>query len=105
MEEKCERLKMKKSNLIDEIYKTTNMKKKDITLVVDTMFDVIKKTLQDGESVSISKFGSFVLTERKAKELYIPGTTDKVYVKAKKVIKFKPSIKLKNAVEKQLENV
>ncbi len=95
---------MKKSHLIDEIYKSTNFTKKDITLVVDTMFDIIKECLQEGESVSISKFGSFVLTDRRAKELYIPGTKDKVYVKAKKAIKFKPSIKLKDAVEHTLES-
>jgi nucleoid DNA-binding protein len=95
---------MKKSNLIDEIYKTTDFTKKDITLVVDTMFDIIKKCLQDGEAVSISKFGSFVLTDRRAKELYIPGTTNKVYVKAKRAVKFKPSIKLKDAVERTLES-
>ena len=95
---------MKKSNLIDEIYRATNYTKKDITLVVDTMFDIIKKCLQEGESVSISKFGSFTLIDRKAKELYIPGTTNKVYVKAKKAVKFKPSIKLKDAVEQNLES-
>ena len=94
---------MKKSHLIDEIQKTTNFKKKDIALVVDTMFDIIKECLSEGESVSISKFGSFVLTQRRAKDLYLPGGTQKIHIKAKKAVKFKPSIKLKDAVERELE--
>ncbi len=95
---------MKKANLINEIYRSTDYTKKDITLVVDTMFDIIKDCLRDGESVSISRFGSFTLTDRRAKDLYIPGTADKVHIKAKRAVKFKPSVKLKYAVESALES-
>lgn len=90
---------MKKSTIISEITEKTNLPKKEVVLVVDTMLDVITTSLKEGDSVSISGFGSFLLVERKPKELYLPGTKNKVYVKAKRAVRFRPSKKLKDLIE------
>ncbi len=90
---------MKKTALIQEIQEKTNFSKDEVELVVNTLLDVITDTLKDGESVSLFGFGSFVVTKRKPKEVYIPGTTKKVLIEEKNSVKFKPSNKLKSIVE------
>jgi len=90
---------LKKSTIINDIIQTTKLPKKDVVTVVDTMLDLITESLKEGESVSLSGFGSFLLVERKPKELYLPGSNEKVYVKAKRAVRFRPSKKLKEAIE------
>ncbi len=90
---------MKKSTLIKEIHKSTNLPKEKIETTVNTFLDTITQTLKEGESVSLFGFGSFLLIKRKPKEVYIPGTTKKVLIKEKYSIKFKPSNKLKAIIE------
>ncbi len=90
---------MKKSTIVSEVIESTKLPKKDVVLVIDTMLDVITDSLRAGDSVSISGFGSFLLVERKAKELFLPGTTTKVYVAAKRAVRFRPSKRLKETIE------
>jgi len=90
---------LKKSTLIKEVSNKYKFPLKEVETVVDTMLDIISNSLKEGESVSIFGFGSFVIDTRKAKELYIPTKKEKVYIAPKRVIKFKPSEKLKKAIK------
>ena len=90
---------MKKSTLTKEIASKCKYPLKDIENIVDTMLYVITNSLKEGEAVSIFGFGSFVIDIRKPKELFIPTRNEKIYIAEKKVIKFKPSEKLKKAIK------
>ena len=90
---------MKKTTIISEIQAKTNFPYKDIENVVNTTLQVILDCLKEGESVSIYGFGSFKIYKRKAKEVYVPGTKNKVLLKEKNAVKFIPSNKLKELVE------
>jgi len=90
---------MKKSTLVNEVSSKTSFSPDKIEKVVDTMLDIITVSLKEGESVSLYGFGSFMLTKRKAKEVYIPGTNKKAKVKARNIVTFKPSNRLKRVVE------
>ena len=72
--------------------------KKDITVVVDTVFDTIKNTLASGEKVAIAGFGSFEVVERAARECKNPRTGEPVHVDASKAPRFKAGKALKDAV-------
>lgn len=72
--------------------------KKDIKIVVDTVFETITSSLVNGDKVSIAGFGSFEITERAARECKNPRTGEPVHVDASKAPKFKASKTLKDAV-------
>ena len=72
--------------------------KKDIKIVVDTVFETITSSLVNGDKVSIAGFGSFEITERAARECKNPRTGEPVHVEASKSPKFKASKTLKDAV-------
>jgi len=90
---------MKKSTLINEIELKTNYPKEEVENVVNSMLDIILQTLKNGESVSLYGFGSFSVSKREAKEIFLPGSSTKVKVPAKKIVKFKASKRLKFSIE------
>ena len=90
---------MKKSTIISEIQEKTDFSYKDIEDVVNATLLLITDSLKDGASVSLYGFGSFKIYIKKSKEVYIPGTKQKVKLEEKKAVKFIPSQKLKDLVE------
>ena len=72
--------------------------KKDIAVVVDEVFNIIKNTLASGEKVAIAGFGTFEVTERAARECKNPRTGEPVHVEASKAPKFKAGKAFKDAV-------
>ena len=50
---------MNKNEFINEIYSQSGLTKKDCKLCLETMINVIKSALQNGESVTLSNFGKF----------------------------------------------
>ena len=72
--------------------------KKDIAVVVDTVFETIKDALASGEKVAIAGFGSFEVAERAARTARNPRTGEKIAVPASKAPKFKAGKALKDAV-------
>jgi len=90
---------MKKSMLITEIAEKTGLPKSEVEVIINSMLDSIVDALKAREAVSFIGFGSFVPVKKNAREIYIPGTTNKVKVDAKYGVRFKPSKKLKSIIE------
>ncbi len=85
---------MNKAQLIDAIASKTTLSKKETAGVLETITGTIKGSLKRGEKVSIPGFGTFGITDRKARTGRNPRTGQSIEIKARKVIKFKPSSKL-----------
>lgn len=92
---------MKKSTLIYEIHLKTEYPKVEVEAIVNSMLDIMAESLKNGNSVSLYGFGSFLVSKREAKEIYIPGSSTKVKVPAKNSVKFKAGKKLKRLIEEE----
>ena len=66
--------------------------------IVETVFNTIKETLENGEKIKISGFGNFVVREKKARIGRNPQTGEEITISARRVLTFKPSQVLKNAL-------
>lgn len=90
---------MTKKDLIASIAtENTNVTKKDITTIVDSVFTGIAKVVTSGEEVSIPNFGIFKASLQKGKSGKVPGT-DKTYTTQDKMVpKFKASKPFKLSV-------
>jgi DNA-binding protein HU-beta len=91
---------MKKTTLINEIAQKKGFPKKEVEIVIDCLLDTIVETIKEKEAVSFIGFGSFVPVKKSAREIYLPGADKKIKVDEKLGIRFKPSKKLKELLEK-----
>ena len=89
---------MNKTQLIEHIAATTDLSKAAAGRVLSTVLDSVTKTLKKGGTVSLTGFGSFSVTKRKARIGRNPQTGDALKIKAAKVPQFRPSKGLKEAL-------
>ena len=85
---------MNKAQLIDAIASGASMTKADAGKTLGALTSAISDGLKKGERISFPGFGTFSITERKARTGRNPRTGETITIPAKKVVKFKPSSKL-----------
>ncbi len=90
---------MTKNQFIKALADKTGKPKTEVAETVDLVFDFITQTMLSGESVNISGFGIFRVSDRKAREGINPRTGEKIHIPAKKAPKFRASKALKEAVQ------
>lgn len=87
-----------KAQLVDSVSEKTDMKKKDVKTVVDSMIEQISMHLDSGTKVQLTGFGTFEIRERKARTGVKPGTTDKISIPKSNYPAFKPGKGLKERI-------
>jgi DNA-binding protein HU-beta len=90
---------MNKDALVTEIAGKTELSKKDIELVIDTMTEVITKTIKGERKVTLTGFGTFRTSKRASREGINPQTKEKIQIPAMTVPKFTAGKALKEAVK------
>ena len=90
---------MTKSQLIEAVAsKLQNVSKKDVEIIVDTIFSTMTDALTRDERIEIRGFGSFVSKKRDAREGRNPKTGEKVYVPKKRTPFFTVGKEMKERV-------
>ena len=90
---------MTKSQLIEAVAsKLQNVSKKDVEIIVDTIFSSMTDALTRDERIEIRGFGSFVSKKRDAREGRNPKTGEKVYVPKKRTPFFTVGKEMKERV-------
>jgi DNA-binding protein HU-beta len=89
---------MNKTDLINEVAKVVSTKK-DAQAAVDCILSTIQNSLKNKETVQISGFGSFKVSDRSARKGRNPQTGEEIDIKARTVPKFVPGKALKDAVK------
>jgi DNA-binding protein HU-beta len=79
---------MNKTDLISQIAKSADLSKADSGKALDAMIDAIIKAVNGGEKVTLIGFGTFMVTERKAREGRNPRTGETIKIPAARVPKF-----------------
>ncbi|TNE48387.1 MAG: integration host factor subunit alpha [Deltaproteobacteria bacterium] len=87
-----------KADLIDGVHHNVGFSKKEAADMVDLFFDTIKETLEYGEKLKVSGFGNFVVRSKRERIGRNPQTGEAIKISARKVLTFKPSQVLKNAL-------
>ncbi|MHB8847619.1 MAG: HU family DNA-binding protein [Burkholderiales bacterium] len=89
---------MNKSELIDAIAETADIKKAAAGRVLDAIVSSVTEALKKGEMVTLVGFGSFYIGERAERDGRNPQTGKSIKIKAAKVPKFRAGKTLKDAV-------
>lgn len=90
---------MNKSNLIEDL--TEHMKtlsRREVEVIVDTIFNQMTQALAKGDRIEIRGFGSFEVRTREPRQGRNPKTGATVYVNTRKVPFFKVGKELRERV-------
>jgi integration host factor subunit alpha len=88
-----------KYELVQAVYtKLGGFSKKEAADLVDLIFELMKETLGRGETIKISGFGNFVLRDKRERQGRNPQTGDPITISSRRVLTFKPSQLLKQAL-------
>ena len=89
---------MTKADIVEKIHTTTGLSKKDSATMMESVFAIMKESLEAGETIKVSGFGSFVVNQKQARRGRNPQTGEAITIEARKVLTFKPSSVLKQSI-------
>ena len=87
-----------KNMIVTEITDKIGFRKKDSVEILENLLEIIKRTLESGEDVLISGFGKFCVKKKSERRGRNPATGKPMMLKARKVVTFKTSGKLKDMI-------
>ena len=82
---------MTKADLITIVTDNIGFSEKESHNIVDLFLEIMASTLQSGEPVKISGFGSWTVKEKKSRNGRNPQTGEKMVLDERRVVKFKAS--------------
>ncbi|MCJ7541903.1 MAG: integration host factor subunit alpha [Desulfobacterales bacterium] len=87
-----------KIQIVESIQNQTGFPKNRSSEIVETLLEIIKRTLASGEDVLASGFGKFCVKEKKERKGRNPATGDDMMLEPRKVVTFKCSGKLRDRI-------
>ncbi len=87
-----------KRKIISKIYKNLGFSKNYSSKILDDFFEIFISELIKSESAKIASFGTFKINKKKERIGRNPKTKIETMISARKIIKFKPSLELKNKI-------
>ena len=87
-----------KSDIINGIYNSTDLKLYQATKTVENLFELFKKTLGSGEDILISGFGKFYIKNKNDRRGRNPVTGNDLTLDARRVVRFRCSPMLKKKI-------
>jgi integration host factor subunit alpha len=91
-------MSLTKERIIDSICNSTDLSKMESRQAVESLLEVIKKTLESSEDVLISGFGKFYVKEKNARRGRNPATGNDLTLGARRVVTFKCSGRLRDKI-------
>ena len=89
---------MKKADIVERLHEKVGFSKSEVDTIVESVFDIIKETLQRGDKIVISKFGKFTIRNKRTRRGRNPQTGEAVEISARRILTFKPSVVLRSSL-------
>ena len=87
-----------KGSLVNSIRNHFGLSRKISTGIFESLFEIMKDTLENGEDVLISGFGKFCVRDKSERRGRNPQTGNEVKIGAKRVVTFRCSIVLRDKI-------
>ena len=91
---------MTKADIAERIQSATRFTKKESVEMMEAVFSIMKSTLESGETLKISGFGSFIVKQKKDRRGRNPQTGEAITIEARRILTFKPSTLLRQAINR-----
>ena len=89
-----------KAQIAERIHSELDFTKNKSVELVETLIELIKKSLASGDDVLISGFGKFRVNSKRERRGRNPATAGDMMLKARKVVTFKWSGKLRKKINR-----
>jgi len=87
-----------KAQIAESIQNELGLQANHSQKVVETLLEIMKATLESGEYILVSGFGKFCIKEKTARKGRNPATGDDMILKARRVVTFRCSSKLRSMI-------
>ena len=87
---------MTKVDLVERIQVDAGFSKIESIDILESLISIIKGTLEAGENIKVAGFGNFEVKEKSGRNGRNPQTGESLAIKARKIVIYRPSVKLKN---------
>lgn len=87
-----------KDDIVTSIYNDLGLSKNQAVTIVETLLEIIKKTLETGEDVLISGFGKFCVKEKRQRRGRNPQTAEEIMLRARRIVTFRCSGVLRDSI-------
>jgi integration host factor subunit alpha len=88
-----------KATIVERLCKDLQLEKNISKEFVDDFFEMIRKLLESGNQLKLSGFGNFCLRDKNERPGRNPKTGETIPVEARRVVTFRPGLKLRHRVE------
>jgi integration host factor subunit alpha len=92
---------LSKAIIAENLLEQLSLDKPDAKEVIEHFFEIIRQALENGEQVKLSGFGNFTLRDKPQRPGRNPKTGKEIPILARRVVTFKPGLKLKLKIEQQ----
>lgn len=90
-----------KAQIVEGIFAKNLFTKSESARIVETLFELVKQSLESGDDVLISGFGKFSVKEKHQRRGRNPQTGESITLAPRKVVAFKCSGILRDAINKR----
>ncbi len=91
-------MSLTKRDIVEQVCNEIGFPKNQSIEIVESLLELIKKTLESGEDVMISGFGKFCVKEKKERKGRNPATGENLMLKSRRVVTFQCSGKLREKI-------
>ncbi|ESR23280.1 integration host factor subunit alpha [Lutibaculum baratangense] len=93
-----------RADLAEAVYQRVGLSRTESSELVEMVLSEISDCLEEGETVKLSSFGSFVVRDKGERVGRNPKTGEEVPIEPRRVLVFKPSAVLKQRINESLVN-
>ena len=90
-----------KAHLSDSIHNQLGLHKNQSVQVLESILEIIKNALENGEDVMITGFGKFYVKEKGSRRGRNPQTGEDLMLGSRRVVRFKCSGKLRDRINRR----
>ena len=87
-----------KAQIVESVQNLTGFPKNRSSEIVETLLEIVKRTLASGEDVLVSGFGKFSVREKNERKGRNPATGEDLLLALRKVVRFQCSGKLRDRI-------
>ena len=87
-----------KANIVEEVSEQIGYPKNQSFEMIETLLEIIKRTLESGEDVLVSGFGKFCVKTKRERRGRNPSTGKDMMLEPRRVVTFRCSRKLRDKI-------
>lgn len=92
-------MSLTKERIIEDVYARGGLSKAQSRGAVESLFEILKQTLEKGEDLLVSGFGKFLVKQKAPRRGRNPQTTEDIHLRARKVVIFRTSGVLRKRIK------